>query len=68
MDTDVLVLAVLVYQVIKDDIEELWVDFGAGKSLSPFAKPFNSEVNLNLVVFYFFTPSLVVIRYCSRHL
>ena len=68
MDADVQVLAVLVNQVIKDDIEELTVDFGAEKNLSPFTKPFKSEVNLNLAVFYFFTPSLVVIRYCSRHL
>ena len=43
VDTDVLVIAVLVYEELKNGIEELWVDFGAGKNkkLSTFTKPFN---------------------------
>ena len=32
VDTDVLVLAVFVYEDLKDGIEELWVDLGAGKN------------------------------------
>ena len=32
VDTDVLVIAVLVYEELKNGIEELWVDFGAGKN------------------------------------
>ena len=32
VDTDVLVLTVFVYEDLKDGIEELWVDLGAGKN------------------------------------
>ena len=42
--TDVLVLTVSVYEESKNSIEELWVDFGAGKDRKyvPFRKSFNS--------------------------
>ena len=32
VDTDVLVLAVSVYEQLQEETEELWVDFGAGKN------------------------------------
>ena len=32
VDTDVLVLAVFVYEDLNDGIEELWVDLGAAKN------------------------------------
>ena len=32
VDTDVLVLAVSVYEQLQEEMEELWVDFGAGKN------------------------------------
>ena len=32
VDTDVLVLAVLVYEQLQVEMEEPWVDFGAGKN------------------------------------
>ena len=42
--TDVLVLTISVYEESKNGIEELWVDFGAGKDRKhvPFRKSFNS--------------------------
>ena len=43
VDTDVLVLAVSVYEELKDGIEKLWVDFCERTgNLSPFTKPFNA--------------------------
>ena len=32
VDTDLLVLAVSVYEQLQEEMEELWVDFGAGKN------------------------------------
>ena len=32
MNTDVLVLAVSVYEQLQEEMEELWVEFGAGKN------------------------------------
>ena len=32
MDTDVLILAVSVYEQLQEEMEELWVDFGAGEN------------------------------------
>ena len=36
MDTDVLVLAVSVYEQLQEEMGELWVDFGAGKNTKFF--------------------------------
>ena len=51
VDTDVLVLAVSVYEQLQEEMEELWVEFGAGKNKKFFPIQETLE-NVKLVVFH----------------
>jgi len=60
VDTDVLVIAVSVFARLKDQLEELWIDFGTGKhrQLVPIHVVFSNlgkSKALGLPFFYAFT-------------
>ena len=70
VDTDVLVLAVSVYEQLQEEMEELWVDYcGLTSVLGRIGNYFQSTKhwstleNVKFVVFPFFTPSLDVIKF-----